>query len=124
MTAARTLIVLVLATLALVAPASAQTEEDFTPVGYEFCGWWDFDDREWTFDDPEPGVWTRLFARKMTCKSARRNYGRLRYTQTPPFRPVKPGYKCATLDDDLEYSDVRCSKKGSARVSFRYQGGA
>ena len=115
---------LVVALAAVTPPAWAQEDPDFTPVGYEFCGWRDFQSGGWTFEEPDPGVWERLFARGMTCRSARSNYGRLRYTQTPPFRPVKAGYRCVTLDDDLEYHSIRCSKRGRPRVAFRFEGGA
>lgn len=106
--------------LTLASSAGAQ-DPDFTPVGYTFCGWRDYETGRWTKDDPAPGTWERLFARDMSCRSARRNYGRLRVTQTPPYRVVKAGYRCLTLDSDTEYGDVRCSKHGRARVAFRVQ---
>jgi hypothetical protein len=116
-----------LAALLVSSSAYTQTEDedpDFTPVGYEFCGWLDFESESWQYDEPAPGAWLRLFARKMSCDAAQRNYARTRYTQTPPYRPVRMGYRCTTLDDDLEYSDVRCSKRRRPRVAFRWQTGA
>jgi hypothetical protein len=122
----KTLGVLAVVVLAAWAPtARAQTpEEDFVPQGYDFCGWRDFESGGWTYDDPPPGVWARLFARNMTCRTARRHYKRTRSTQTPPYRHVRIGYRCKTLDSDYEYSDVRCSKKGRPRVAYRFQTGA
>jgi hypothetical protein len=70
------------------------------------------------------GAYLVLFARKMTCRSARRNYARMHYTQTPPYRPVRNGYRCKTLDSGYEYTDVRCAKRGRPRVAFRFQTGA
>ncbi|MDA0168924.1 hypothetical protein OJ998_07495 [Solirubrobacter taibaiensis] len=121
-----TTIVALIASVAtvLATPAFGQSEEDFTPVGYEFCGWLNLGEGTWTYGDPEDGAWLRLFARDMTCRSARRNYGRVRYTQRPPYRPVKPGYRCRTLDSDYEYGDVRCAKQGKSRVAFRWQTGS
>jgi hypothetical protein len=120
----RTLVVAAILALAFAIPSTAAAQEpDFTPVGYTFCGWKDFTTGHWV-DEPEDGVWERLFARNMTCRTAKKNFGRLRYTQTPPYRPVKAGYRCVTLDQDYEYGDVRCSKKGRPRVAFRVQSGA
>jgi hypothetical protein len=122
----RTLIaLLVVATTAASAEtAQAQADpDDFTPEGYEFCGWRDFDNGGWTYDQPEPGAYLLAFARGMTCTAARRNITRLRYTQLPPYRPVRLGYRCRTLDNDHEYTDVRCVRRGGTRA-FRFQTGA
>lgn len=114
----------------LLVPATAVAQDpdpdEFTPVGYEFCGWRDFVSGSWEMEwnDELFGAYSRLFARNMTCRSARRNYVRMRYTQTPPYRPVRLGYRCKTLDRDYEYSDVRCSKRGRPRLAFRYQTGS
>lgn len=35
----------------------------------------------------------RLFARKMTCRSARRSHKRVRDEETPPYRPKRIGYR-------------------------------
>ena len=122
----RTFIILVVAGLVPGAWSYAQeTPEDFTPQGYEFCGWRDYkgDGKGWTYDEPEPGVWLRGFASGLNCRTARRHITRLRYSQTPPYRPLRPGYRCKTLDSDHEYSDVRCVRKGGKR-KFRFQTGA
>ena len=49
MTMTRVLVAAVLTALALAAPAAAQDPdpEDFTPVGYDFCGWRDFAGGGW-----------------------------------------------------------------------------
>ena len=115
---------------ALLLPATALSQEpdpdEFTPVGYEFCGWRDFEFGGWEmeWEDRLSGAYLVLFARNMTCRSARRNYVRTRTTQTPPHRLVRKGYRCTTLDSDYEYSDVRCSKRGRPRLAFRFQTGA
>ncbi len=116
----------VVVALAVTGVAIAQQEdpEDFTPRGFEFCGWRDLQDGGWTYDDPGPGAFTRAFAREMTCRSARRNVDRMRYSSRPPYRPFRPGYRCAVVDSAYEYSDIRCTKKGTKRVSFRFQSGA
>jgi hypothetical protein len=57
-------------------------------------------EREWTFDEPDPGVWARLFARRMRCRSARRNESRVHWTDSRPHRPVKSGYRCIELRGD------------------------
>lgn len=105
-------------------PAPAQSDpDDFTPEGYEWCGWRDFIDGGWTYGDPPDGVWLRVFALKMSCYDARRNATRMRYGQLPPYRPIRPGYTCKSLAEDWEYADVRCTKKNGKR-KFRFQTGA
>jgi hypothetical protein len=98
---------------------------EFTPEGYKFCGWKDFATGEWKmeWDDSLSGAYLVAFADGMTCRDARRNVTRVRYTQTPPFRPVRLGYRCKVLDNDHEYTDVRCTKIGGSR-KFRFQTGA
>jgi hypothetical protein len=121
----RKLTSVVVAALVL-APAVASAEdesEQFTPEGYEFCGWKNLSDGSWAYDDPEPGAFLRTFARGMSCRAARRNTDRVRYTQLPPYRPLRLGYRCKTLDNDYEYSDVRCVKRGASR-KFRFQTGS
>lgn len=69
-----------------------------------------------------PPGYIALFARKMTCRSARRNYNRVRYNEEG--RPVRRGYRCREIDSGYEYSDVRCAKRGRPKVAFRWQTGA
>jgi hypothetical protein len=97
--------------------------EEFTPKGYEFCGWQTLSDGSWTYGEPEPGAFLRGFASGMSCRAARRNITRVRYSQRPPYRPLRLGYRCRTLDSDYEYTDVRCVKRGGKR-KFRFQTGA
>jgi hypothetical protein len=93
------------------------------PRGYKDCGWKVFSRRGgWTYS-PEPGVYLHLFARKMSCRAARRNYRRVRYP-APQYEATRNGYRCVTLDDGYEYSDVRCAKNGRPKVAFRWQTGA
>jgi len=47
---------------------------------------------EW--DERLSGAYLVAFARKLTCRSARRNVRRLKYTKTPPHRPYRTGYRC------------------------------
>lgn len=107
------------------AMAADPDPEEFTPVGYEFCGWQDMANGGWAmeWDESLAGVYLVAFARGMSCEAARRNVVRTRYTQRPPYRPVRLGYRCTVLDDDHEYSDVRCVKNGAKR-KFRFQTGA
>jgi hypothetical protein len=108
----------------LLAPATARAQDpaDFTPAGYKFCGWWDFEYREWTHADPMPGAYTRLFARKMTCAQARRHQASMYWSLKS--RPRARGFRCVLLAIGIEYGDYRCSKPGRPRVAFRVQGGA
>jgi hypothetical protein len=76
------------------------------------------------WSDDLAGAYLVAFARGMTCTDARRNIVRLRYTQRPPYRPVRPGYRCRTLDSDLEYTDVRCVATTGRPRKFRFQTGA
>ncbi len=87
--------------------------DEFAPVGYEFCGWREFTEGGWNmeWDESLAGAYLVAFARKMTCKSARRNVLRVRYMQKPPYRPTRPGYRRKTLESDYEHSDVRCVKR-------------
>jgi hypothetical protein len=111
----------VLAVLAV--PAAAQDDVD-VPRGYEFCGWQMLGEGGgWTYDDPEPGAYLRLFAREMSCRTARRKYKKVDYEATPPYRVRLRGYRCVELDDDYEYSDTRCSKKRRKKVALRWQTG-
>ena len=116
-------------TLTAVLPASASAQDpdpdEFTPVGYTFCGWKVLGGGGWAmeWDDSLSGAYLVAFAKGMTCRSARRNVTRTRNRQTPPYAPYRLGYRCVTLDSDYEYVDVRCVKKGGKR-KYRYQGGA
>jgi hypothetical protein len=105
--------------LALASPASAQD----TPKGFKFCGWQDFETGGWTYDDPEPGAYLALYARKMTCRIARRNYKKVEYEESPPYRSRLPGYRCREVESRHEYSDVQCTKRERPRVAFRWQTG-
>jgi hypothetical protein len=124
---------MVLRVLALVAVAASLTgvtalaqsanPDDFTPEGYRWCGWKNLSTGSWVMTDPEDGAFLRAFARGMSCRDARRAVTRTRYTQLPPYRPVRQGYRCQTLASDYEYSDVRCRRTGSS-VAYRWQTGA
>lgn len=63
------------------------------------------------------------FTRGMTCRAARLNVDRVRYSQRSPYRPYRTGYRCRTLASQHEYSDVRCVKVGGTR-KFRNRTGA
>jgi hypothetical protein len=63
------------------------------------------------------------FANGLSCRDARRNITRTRFTRTPPYRPVRRGYRCVQLREDYEFSDVRCTRRGSSR-KFRFQTGS
>jgi hypothetical protein len=104
------------------ATASAQSID--VPRGYKFCGWKDLIYGGWTYEDPEPGVYTRLFARKKSCGTARRNYRRVGYTNEPAYRPTLRGHRCKTLEQRHEYADVRCSRMDRPKASVRWQTGA
>ena len=99
--------------------------DEFTPPGYKFCGWQDYSNGGWAMDWSEDlrGVYLVAFAEGMSCSSARRNIRRMRYTKTPPYRPIRAGYRCRTLTSAHEYSDVRCVRIGGSR-KFRLQTGA
>jgi hypothetical protein len=88
-----------------------------------FCGWRDLANGGWTMGTPDRGAYSRLFARKMPCRAARRAYNALDYEQEPPYRPILAGYGCHELESGYEYSDVRCARLGSD-ASFRYQTGS
>jgi hypothetical protein len=113
--------------LALSPSAGAQDPDpnEFTPPGYTFCGWKDFTTREWKmeWDDSLTGVFLIAYADGMTCRDARRNVSRMRYSTTPPYRGTRPGYRCITIQSGHEYSDVRCVRVGGTR-KFRFQTGA
>lgn len=106
-----------------VTPAAASPQDPTrTPQGYTFCGWSSFDG-SWTMASPEPGAYLVAFADGMTCRSARRNVNRVRYSKSPPYRPLRSGYRCRTLASEHEYADVRCVKVGGTR-KFRFRTGA
>jgi hypothetical protein len=107
-------------------PAAEPPADDMPSLpGYRFCGWRKFTRAGgWTLTNPGSGAYTILFARKMTCKQARRNMKRVRYSTKPPYRPRRAGYRCVRLENGYEYSDVRCSKRERKRVAFRYQTGS
>jgi len=101
------------------------TSDDPGLPGYRFCGWKDFGSGRWSLAQPDPGAFMRAFASGMSCRTARRHVSRTRFTQRPPYRPYRRGYRCVKLDSGIEYVDVRCTKRGSrGRVKFRYQTGA
>jgi hypothetical protein len=88
-----------------------------------FCGWRDLASGGWTMGPPDAGAFLRLFGRRMSCRTARWDYGDLHYEDFPPYRPVLAGYTCRELDSGYEYSDVRCRRDGSD-AAFRFQTGA
>jgi len=98
---------------------------EFTPHGYEFCGWQDYANGGWAMEwsDDLAGVYLVAFAHGMSCRAARRNIKRVRYSKVPPYRPLRAGYRCRTLESAHEYSDIRCVKKGASR-KFRFQTGS
>ncbi len=118
-------LLLCLAMCAAVANAADPDPDQFTPPGYEFCGWQDLVNGGWAMEwsDDLAGVYLIAFADGMSCTAARRNIRRVRYSKTPPYRPIREGYRCRTLKSAHEYSDVRCVRLGGSR-KFRFQTGA
>lgn len=111
---------LVVVLLGAPAASAGQDPAEFTPRGYEFCGWKNLSEGTWTYGDPEPGAFTRAFAHRMSCTAARRNVDRI---QSRRGRPHRPGYRCRTLRRGEEFADIRCVKVGGER-KFRWQFGA
>ena len=107
-----------------VAKAADPDPAEFTPRGYEFCGWQDFANGDWAMEWSEElrGVYLVAFADGMSCTQARRNIKRVRYSKETRA-PIRAGYRCRTLVRGHEYSDVRCVKTGGAR-KFRFRTGA
>ena len=104
--------------------ATAQFEpEDFTPPGYEFCGWKNFSTGSWTMTNPQDGAFLRGFARNLSCQAARRNISRVSYSRQPPYQPRRTGYRCQRLKNQYEYTDARCTKLGGS-ATFRFQTGS
>jgi len=106
------------------ANAADPDPDEFTPSGYEFCGWQDFANGGWAMEwnDDLAGAYLVAFTHGMSCPAARRNIRRIRFSKSSG-RPIRPGYRCRTLESAHEYLDVRCVKKGGTR-KFRYQTGA
>ena len=118
-------IAIALALAALLIPAAARAaQDDDTPRGYRFCGWKDFADGGWTYEEPEPGAFLRLYARKMSCRTARRKHRRVRYERTAPYRAKLKGYRCVQLEQGYEYADIRCARKHRKKVALRWQTGS
>lgn len=118
------LLILVVA-LPPVAGAATPDPDQFTPPGYEFCGWQRFGNGGWAMEWSEDlaGAYLVAFADGMSCTAARRNVKKMRSSKRSPYRPLRPGYRCVTLKSAHEYSDVRCVKVGGSR-KFRFQTGA
>jgi hypothetical protein len=122
-------VVAILGSLSSAAIATAQTSDpdpaDFTPPGYEFCGWKDFQNHRWTmeWDDSLTGASFVVFADGMSCDAARHNANRVRYRRSDGYKPRREGYTCKTIESGYEYSDVRCTKVNGTR-RFRFQTGA
>ena len=111
-----------LAAALLAAPAAAQDVQ--VPRGYKFCGWRDYVSGGWTYEDPGPGAFTRLFARKMSCRTARRKFRRVHYVADPPYEPQLKGYRCVHLKRSYEYVDDRCTRRGRPKIALRWQAGS
>jgi len=73
-----------------------------SPPGYKFCGYKDFVNGGWTHDPPD-GASLVLFARKMSCHTARQKLKRVRYGTKPPYR---------------------CSRRGHPKVALRWETGS
>jgi hypothetical protein len=110
--------------LAVLVAVPAQAQNVDVPHGYAFCGWKDFVNGGWTYDDPPAGVFAALFARKMSCPTARHKYKQIRYSHTPPYKLRLKGYRCVRLQSGEEYADVRCSRRGHKKVALRFQEGS
>jgi hypothetical protein len=111
--------------IALVGTAHAQAPEDeAAPAGYKFCGWRGLGEEKWCTHPPEPGAWERVWARRMTCRQARRNaIACASRASRPTHRPVLKGYRCRVVDQDSHFTDVRCRKRGS-KATLRWQSGS
>lgn len=122
--------VLVATVLALPGAVHAQVEEpdpaEFTPAGYTFCGWRDFENGTWAMKWREElrGAYSMVFARGMTCASARRHWAKTKYKKEPPYSLYRAGYRCKRIVSGHELDDTRCTKVGNARVAFRIRSGA
>jgi len=109
-------------------PSAAQAADpdpaEFTPRGYDFCGWQDFANGGWAMEwsDDLSGAYLVAFADGISCTTARRNIKRVRFSSRTG-KPVRAGYRCRTLASAHEFYDVRCVKIGGTR-KFRYQTGA
>ncbi len=121
--AATILSALVVAAVAAGGSAAAASAPD-PPPGFKFCGWHEFAGGGWTYDEPEGGgAFTRLYARDMKCRIARRNFKKVDYGSEPPYRPRLAGYRCREIESRHAYSDVKCAKKQRRGVAFRWQTG-
>ena len=110
-----------------VSPALAADPDprEFTPPGYEFCGWQDFVNGGWAMEwsDDLRGAAVVAFADGMSCPSARRNIKLMRYSKDAAHRPLRGGYRCRRLASGYESSDVRCVKADGSR-KFRFKSGS
>lgn len=109
------------------AGAADPDPDEFTPAGYAFCGWLDLETKQWktVWNDRLAGVTVVLFTRNMSCSSARKNYSRT--TSTWDGRKLgykRAGYRCATLKNQYEFSDYRCTKVGRSKVAYRVRSAA
>ncbi len=124
---ARVVVASVVLSLGVPGIASAQDPDpdEFTPPGYEFCGWKDYANGGWAMEwsDDLAGAYTVAFADGMSCQAARRNVTRTKYTRNAPYRPYRTGYTCKQLKVAHEFADVRCVKRGSTG-KFRFQTGS
>ena len=128
----RTLISLIaiVSTLVSTGIAAAQTSDpdpaQFTPPGYEFCGWKDLGSHRWVmaWNDSLQGAFFVVYADGMSCAAARHDANSVRFRRRGNgYRPTRTGYTCKTIESGYECSDVRCTKvRGTRR--FRFQTGA
>lgn len=121
----RTFLLTLLCVAAIPAATYAAADPDpdeFTPPGYEFCGWQDFAAGGWALEWSEDlaGAYLVAFADGISCSAARKNVKRVRFRKSRPYRA---GYRCQTLRQAHEFLDVRCTKLGGSG-KFRYQTGA
>ena len=122
-------LIAITASLSAAGIAGAQTSDpdpaEFTPPGYEFCGWKDLGAHAWVmeWDDSLTGAFFTAYADGMSCTAARHNANGVRFSRRNGYKPTRAGYTCKTIESGYEYSDVRCTKVNGTR-RFRFQTGA
>ena len=75
----------------------------------------------WTYGDVDGAGHFNLTAQGLSCTEARYIVDHINFGSSPPYEPNYPGWSCAYVKQEYEFTDIRCT---SGSKVIRWQGAA